>query len=246
MAETPNLGITELTEGQSQKEITINTAFEQLDIAIAGRLTKDVAGSADVSLTPEEWRHTMFEFTGNTTADIAIIVPNSTKRFSVFNNTTGPATTMTIKTATGTGVVMVRGEHIPMEQNGADVVTITSGGGGGEGGASPYDLGVSWSGALPASQVLLRYPFPRAVTFPAGLTGSQAVSAVAATAAATLTLAKNGTPIGTIDFAASATSGTFTFASDVSFAVGDTLTLTAPAAADATLADVGISLAGTR
>lgn len=131
MAETPNLGITELTEGQSQKEITINTAFEQFDIAIAGRLTKDVAGSADVTLTAEEWRHTMFEFTGNTTADIDIIVPDSTKRFSVFNNTTGPATTMTIKTATGTGVVMVRGEHMAMEQNGADVVALSGGGGGG-------------------------------------------------------------------------------------------------------------------
>ena len=245
MAVTTNLGITQLTEGQSQKEITINTALEVFDHAIAGKLTKDIAGIADVTLTAAEWTYAIYEFTGNTTADIDIIVPTATRRFSVVNNTTGPPRTITIKTVAAPGVVLAEGEHVVVEQNGTTMIALTSGTGGGTT-PQPYDLGVSWSGTLPASQVLLRYPFPRAVDFATGLPDSQAVSVVAATAATTLTLAKNGTSIGTIDFAAAATSGTFTFTADVSFAVGDLLTLTAPASPDGTLADVGISLAGTR
>jgi hypothetical protein len=242
MAVTSNLGVTQLTEGQSQKEVTINTAFELFDHAIAGKLTKSIAGAVDVTLTAEEWTYSIYEFTGNTTADINIIVPTATRRFSVVNNTTGPPRTITIKTAAAPGVVLTVGEHLVVEQNGTTMIALTSG----SSAAQPYDLGVSWSGTLPASQVLLRYPFPRAVTFPAGLISSQAVSLAPATGTTTLTLAKNGTPIGTINFAAAATSGTFTLSSLVSFVAGDLLTLTAPDPADATLADLGIALAGIR
>jgi hypothetical protein len=109
-----------------------------------------------------------------------------------------------------------------------------------------YDLGLTWSGTLPASQVLLRYPFPRAVDFPAGLTGSQGRAAVAATALTTLDLRKNGTSVGSVQWAAAGTTATFVMASATSFAVGDVLTVHAPASADATLADLGLALAGTR
>src|SRR5262245_23737812 len=109
-----------------------------------------------------------------------------------------------------------------------------------------YDLGLTWSGTLPASQVLMRYPFPRSVDFPAGLTGSRGVSAVAATATTTLDLRKNGTSVGSVQYAAGATTATFTMASPTTFAAGDVLTVHAPASADATLADLGLSLAGTR
>ena len=109
-----------------------------------------------------------------------------------------------------------------------------------------YDLGLTWAGTLPASQVLLRYPFPRAVDFPAGLTGSRGVAAVAATATTTLDLRKNGTSVGSVQYAAGATTATLTMASATSFAAGDVLTVHAPASVDATLADIGLSLAGTR
>jgi Chaperone of endosialidase len=109
-----------------------------------------------------------------------------------------------------------------------------------------YDLGLTWAGTLPASQVLLRYPFPRAVDFPAGLTGSRGVSAVAATALTTLDLRKNNVSVGSAQWAAAASAATFTMASATSFAAGDILTVHAPASVDATLADLGLSLAGTR
>jgi len=112
--------------------------------------------------------------------------------------------------------------------------------------AQPYDLGLTWVGTLPTSQIMLRYPFPRAVTFPSGLTDSRGVAAIAATGAKVIDLRKNGSNVGSINFAAGATTATFTMASATSFAVGDVLTVVAPASADATLADLGISLAGTR
>jgi hypothetical protein len=116
----------------------------------------------------------------------------------------------------------------------------------GDAATGSYDLGLTWAGTLPASQVLMRYPFPRAVDFPAGLTGSRGVAAVAATALTTLDLRKNGTSVGSVQWAAAATTATFTMAAATSFAAGDVLTVHAPASADATLADLGLSLAGIR
>jgi hypothetical protein len=101
-------------------------------------------------------------------------------------------------------------------------------------------------GTPTGSQVMGRIIIPRAVSLPASLTGSYSSSIAAATGSTTLTLAKNGTSIGSVNFAAGATSATFTFASAVSLAAGDVLTLTNQATADATLANVSVSLVGTR
>ncbi len=113
-------------------------------------------------------------------------------------------------------------------------------------GSIPYDLLMFFPGIPTASQVMGRIIVPRAITLPAGLTGSYASSISTATASTTLTLAKNGASIGTVNFAAGASTGTFTFASAVSFAAGNLLTLTNQAPADATLANVSLTLAATR
>jgi hypothetical protein len=131
----------------------------------------------------------------------------------------------------GKGVVVNVGE------TGLDFTTALS---------ASYDLGGTWAGTLPASQVLLRYPFPRSVSFPAGLTGSQASAAVAATASTVIDIRKNGASVGSMTFAAAGTTATFTMASAQTFAAGDVLSLHAPATPDSTLATVGWSLAGTR
>jgi hypothetical protein len=105
------------------------------------------------------------------------------------------------------------------------------------------------SGSLPgspaASQIVERYIFATAVNFSAGLGGSYGMAGAAATAAATFSIAKNGTAIGTMAFAAGATSATFTMSSATTFAAGDVLTIAAPATPDATLANLAWTLAGT-
>lgn len=68
-----------------------------------------------------------------------------------------------------------------------------------------------------------------------------AKSLVAATASTTITLKNNGASIGTVVFEAGQTTGTVTITT-AAVAAGDNITATAPASADATLADITILL----
>jgi hypothetical protein len=113
-------------------------------------------------------------------------------------------------------------------------------------GATPYDLLMFLPGVPTANQVMGRIIVPRAITLPTGLTGSYASSITSAASATTLTLAKNGASIGSVNFAAGSATATFTFAASVSFAPGNLLTLTNQSPADSALANVSLTLAATR
>ncbi len=110
----------------------------------------------------------------------------------------------------------------------------------------PYDIASFYPGVPGTSQLLLRLTATRSVTLPASLTGSYASAGVAATAQTDIDIQVNGVSKGTVRFAAAASTATFIFASPVVLAAADALTLIAPASADATLADIAITLAGTR
>jgi hypothetical protein len=86
----------------------------------------------------------------------------------------------------------------------------------------------------------------RASTLPAGLTGTQGYTGTAPTAQADLEIQKNGVSIGTVTFAASGNTATFTFASEVSFTAGHRLAVMAPGSQDASLADLSITFLGKR
>jgi len=112
--------------------------------------------------------------------------------------------------------------------------------------APGYDIGSTYNGAIPDGAVLLRYPMPRAIELPVGLTASAGVAAVTASSQAVFNIQKNGGTVGTMTFAAASTTATFSAASATTFAAGDVLTVVGPATADSTLADIGLSLAGMR
>lgn len=112
--------------------------------------------------------------------------------------------------------------------------------------AKPFDVSTFAAGLGSSSQILLRVKLARGVTFPASATLSLASASANATASTTFTLKKNGSAFATVNFATSASVGTWTQASDAVFAAGDLLEIDGPATADATLADVGITLAGIR
>jgi hypothetical protein len=112
--------------------------------------------------------------------------------------------------------------------------------------AQPFDITAFYPGVPTASAIVTRVPVARAVTFPASLTGSVGKASVAATAQTDFDVQKNGTSVGTIRFAAAATSATFIAASAVTLAAGDVISIVAPGTVDATLANVGIVLAGVR
>ena len=122
---------------------------------------------------------------------------------------------------------------------------VANGGGGGSV-AQPFDLTAFYPGVVAASALVTRVPVARAVTFPSGLTGSIGKASAAATASTAFDVRKNGSSVGTITFAAGATSATFAAASAITLAAGDIVSIHGPSTPDATLADVGIVLAGTR
>lgn len=90
-----------------------------------GRLSKSVAGSADVTLTEAEANNVILNFSGTLTGNIDVIVPLGTKprMWFVTNNTTG-AYTLTVKGATGTGIDVDQGDKALLAQDGTNVVAI--------------------------------------------------------------------------------------------------------------------------
>lgn len=127
---------------------------------------------------------------------------------------------------------------------------FSSGGGSGGGNAdSINDMHYYFPGPAlyNASQVLVVDNQIENVTLPTGLVGSRATCDVAPTGSVSVAIKKNGSSIGSIDFAANATAGTFTFSSDVIFTSGgDQLTLVAPSTPDTTFTGLAVSLHGTR
>jgi len=129
----------------------------------------------------------------------------------------------------------------------------SSGGGGGSGSSGPYFIS-SFEGdptlTRPiASQILLSHVIPGNLTnvvLPVGLAGSRAICKAAPTGAVTITIKQNGTTRGTINFAASATTATFSFTSAVTLLPGDIVDFIYQAGSDLTFAGVSWSLAGTR
>jgi len=113
-------------------------------------------------------------------------------------------------------------------------------------GSLPVNFIFTAEQALTNGEELARF-IPPACSFPSGGAGSSGTAGTAATGSTTLTMAKNGTAFATFVWAASGTAATVTLSSTTSFnGTSDVLTLTGPGTADATLAKLGINLAGTR
>jgi hypothetical protein len=114
--------------------------------------------------------------------------------------------------------------------------------------SQPFDATAFYPGVPSASAKVLRVPVARAVGFVANFAGSYAKAGTAATGSTAFDVQKNGSSIGTITFAAAGTSATFASSGGTSqsLAAGDVLSIIAPGSADATLADIGFVLAGTR
>lgn len=120
----------------------------------------------------------------------------------------------------------------------------------------PFSLSLFYPGVPTASALVGILAAPAGITtitFAAAISGSSGKSFTAATAQTDFDVRKNattsanGASVGTIRFAAAGNVPTFIAASGFSLTGGtDYLSIWAPASADATLADIGISLYGTR
>lgn len=87
--------------------------------------TQSVAGSSDVVLSTTQAGNFIQDFFGALTGNINVIVPNAVQPYIVRNNTTG-AFSLTVKTATGTGIVCAQGEQTWIYCDGTNVLLADS------------------------------------------------------------------------------------------------------------------------
>jgi hypothetical protein len=114
--------------------------------------------------------------------------------------------------------------------------------------AITFDMGGGRTTPPGTSESLLRHVISSNLTqvvLPSSLTGSYADCRTAPTGAYAITIKKNGTSIGSINFAASSTAGTFTFASSVTLVPGDLLEFVG-GTADPTILGIYFTLSGLR
>jgi hypothetical protein len=111
---------------------------------------------------------------------------------------------------------------------------------------TPYDLSFFLPGTYSGGALMAQVVLDRAVTFPDGLFGAQGYAGVTATASTVLDLQKNGSNIGTITFTNAGNTAAFAMSGAISFTPGDRLGIVNEDPADATLADVSITLKGKR
>ncbi len=135
MPNSPNLGIIHLDPAQNNKAATVNEQLDAIDVAIAGTVSVNVAGSANVTLTttPDggQAENAIILLTGVLTGNIELIFPNITRRWHIVNNTTGAYTVTCIGTS-GTGVVVTQGAECDIRWDpGSGNMAIASSGGGG-------------------------------------------------------------------------------------------------------------------
>lgn len=126
---TPVLLLDYPEQGDIDTATTLKNMLLKLEAILSGsgynRLSKSVAGSANVTLTTVENGNGIMEFTGVLTGSINVIVSTNTRPFLVYNATTG-AYTLTVKTASGTGVVVPQGYRALLECDGTNVVSAIS------------------------------------------------------------------------------------------------------------------------
>lgn len=105
----------------------------------------NVAGTGTYTLTSTELNRVAYSFTGVLTGNRFIVVPPTIQQYWIANNTTG-AYTLTVKTASGVGVVVNQGARTIAYCNGSDVVLADT-----SGLSSPISIAEGGTGATNAA-----------------------------------------------------------------------------------------------
>ena len=108
-----------------------------------------------------------------------------------------------------------------------------------------YDVAMGYAGVPPTSTNLFTFNVVRPFTLPVALQGSIFTFGGAPTGTTVLTINQNGTQIGTITWTSSATYGTASFSSQITFSAGDQITIVTPSNMN-NATNLGITLSGNR
>jgi len=178
---TGQLNITHVTVGQSNKEVTINDAFDILDNAQNRVLSKAITG--DVTLTNTEFlEYGLLELTGTPGSGFVVRVPNIARRWAVLNTTDAAATIEVLDAGTDAAVIGI-GTLALMHTDGADVYTVSGGGSGGSSSAPGQSQSTTTTSRdltdadLDGNNVVFLNSASAATIFvPSGLTGTEPVT----------------------------------------------------------------------
>lgn len=242
---TPGLGISQVQANQNAKELTINNA--DLALEQAGNRPTDIDMSGgNVTLSSTTYtRNYAFKCSGQT-ANRDLIVPLELtlgnpcyRTFCVLN--LDSVYTITVKGATGATVTVNPLSGAMISSDGVDLTALVVF----DAGGSPVDLGGFWRDVLTNDCIVLAYKFTRSVAIAVDAAGSQASCGTNPTATATLNIKLNGGLVGTLVFSTGGVP-TWTIAGGIAAVAGDELIIHGPVSADATLADVNLTVAGFR
>ena len=133
MSVTPNYGWPLIATNQSSPEVTHNAAMVDIDAAL-GSILQVILPDSDYTLNlaavPSEASYLVYHFVTNPSiglsADRSVIVPVNKKLYVVWNNTTAPHN-ITVKTASGSGIVIpysATASYVMVYCDGTNVVLV--------------------------------------------------------------------------------------------------------------------------
>jgi hypothetical protein len=108
----------------------------------------------------------------------------------------------------------------------------------------PVRIAVYVEGQPTSGEKLMVYTAVDTFVLPAGLSTSRASCQASGAGALSYGLTKNGSSIGSVNFAAASLVATFAFTGDVQFVPGDVLVITGPSSPSATQSNIAITLVG--
>lgn len=256
MSVTPNLELLAISESQTQKATAINTALSQMEEAISSSYTLNTSlavtanynvvipfdDSNDLS-DRQALRMVYLDIAAGATADFNVIHPDNPHLFFAKNSS---AHTATVKTSVGSGFPLTPSSSAILYCNGVDVINLSNSFVYSNNIKQAYDFDVAVYNKPKSGQVIAKTIIPRDVIFAANFTGSVGVVGINPTAVNELEVKDNGSVIGTVSVS---TAGVVTFTTvsgtEKQVTAGSVLTVQNQSTADATLADLNISLVGT-
>ena len=230
MSTLPNSGATELVAAQAGAETAVNEMGRHLDAGFAKSIIEDRDLTAPPGSCADGARYLV-----DATATGAWAGEDGSLAIAVGTNASNGWLFVTVEVE---GFELyVRDENLLIRYDGAAWQTVSS--------AAPLrPIAFFFTTTPTSSEVLLLYTAAESITLADDFAGSVGDVGTNPTASFVLDVQKNGASVGSITIS---TGGAFTFATTgttVSLAAGDQLKVVAPASADATVANVSITLKG--
>ena len=123
MSATPNLGMTYLTSGQLQPEVTVNGDLNMLDSVIGGAEIVALT-NANVTLTTAQAQNRIIRLQGTLTANVIVSFPTAmTLEWVISNETTGAYTVNVEVTGGTTAIAIPQGSALIVYSNGVNVIS---------------------------------------------------------------------------------------------------------------------------